>query len=89
MTRQVVCRECGSLWHRDVTAAIAVLARGWSILRGATLPPSARSALLEAAMWRPSRCAPITGYPNSGLTVELMKEDDAKYGTPQRFPDRE
>ena len=52
MSRRTICDACGWEWHRDVAAAIAVLARGRSILRGATVPPSARHALLEAAGWR-------------------------------------
>jgi len=78
MTRQMVCGKCGGLWHRDVTAAIAVLARGWSILRGGTIPPSARSALLEAATWRPGLNDRGTGRTDPGLAAEPMRADDAK-----------
>src|SRR5208282_2557812 len=38
-TRETVCGKCGSHWHRDCAAAIAVLARGCDSLRGGTVPP--------------------------------------------------
>lgn len=72
MSRRTVCVDCGRSWHRDVAAAIAILSRGRSVLRGATVPPSARNALLEAARWR-SR-----GDTFWSLIVESEKGDDAK-----------
>ncbi|HEV2317601.1 MAG TPA: transposase [Thermoplasmata archaeon] len=76
MSRRIVCEGCGGSWHRDVAAAIAVLSRGRSVLRGATVPPSARNALLEAAGWRPGE------ETLRGLIAEPMKGDDAKPETP-------
>jgi len=69
-TRETVCGQCGSHWHRDGAAAIAVLARGCDSLRGGTVPPSARNALLKAAAWRPGGIL--------GPAAELMRGDDAK-----------
>ncbi|MCI4353077.1 MAG: transposase [Thermoplasmata archaeon] len=80
MTRQTVCGECGGAWHRDAAAAIVILARGRRLLRGATVPPSARTALLEAATWRLREGNRVSGPSYSGLTVEPMKGDDAKSG---------
>ena len=89
MTRQLTCESCGGAWHRDAAAAMAVLARGCRLLRGTTIAPSARSALLQAATWRSSEGDGEGRPPNSSLTVESMKEDDAKSDTPiQRLPDR-
>jgi IS605 OrfB family transposase len=88
MTRQVFCGECGGRWHRDATAAIAVLARGLRILRGDTIPPSARSALLEAAAWRPDLSDRETGRWGLGPTAEPMNADDANSEDPSRSPDR-
>jgi IS605 OrfB family transposase len=78
MTRRTVCESCGSEWHRDAAAAIAVLARGRSILRGAPVPPSARNGLLEAAGWR----SEAEGL--RSLIAEPRKGDDAKPGPPPR-----
>jgi IS605 OrfB family transposase len=72
MPRRTVCEACGGEWHRDVAAAIVVLTRGRSILRGAPVPPSARDELLEAARWRPEDAS------LRGLIGEPRKEDDAK-----------
>ena len=82
-TRLVVCGECGGRWHRDVAAAVAILARGRSILRGETITPSARNALLEAATWRPDSGDLLADRLGPGLPVEPMKGDDAKSGAPQ------
>lgn len=84
MTRQVVCEVCGGGWHRDAAAAIAVLARGCRVLRGATVPPSARSALLEAASWRPAWDGRASDRPTSGLMENPpSKGDDAKSWMPR------
>jgi Putative transposase DNA-binding domain/Probable transposase len=82
MTRQMVCGNCGGVWHRDRAAAIVILTRGRRLLRGAAVPPSARNALLEAATWRPGEEGRASLPPPSGLPVEPEKEDDAKSGTP-------
>lgn len=76
MSRRTICDDCGSEWHRDVAAAIVVLTRGCSILRGAPVPPSARNALLEAAGWRPG------DESLRGLIPEPMNRDDAKLESP-------
>ncbi len=70
--RRATCGHCQGEWHRDRAAAIVILDRGHSILRGAAPPPSARNALLEAAAWRPG----LETVP--GPRVEPMKGDDAK-----------
>ncbi len=88
MTRQVTCEQCGGAWHRDAAAAIAVLARGCRILRGTTITPSARSALLEAATWRSDSEDRFGGPPSPSLPVEPRREDDAKSEDRPRFPDR-
>ena len=80
MTRQIVGGECGGVWHRDAAAAIAVLARGRRLLRGGTVPPSARNALLEAARWRSNERRTTDGSPDASPTVEPMSGDDAKDG---------
>ncbi|MCI4348345.1 MAG: zinc ribbon domain-containing protein [Thermoplasmata archaeon] len=84
MTRQTVCGECGGVWHRDRAAAIVILTRGRRLLRGATVPPGARNALLEAATWRRREEGGVNRPARSGLAVEPMREDDAKFGTPKR-----
>lgn len=76
MPRRTVCVDCGSEWHRDVAAAIVVLTRGCPSLRGATVPPSARDALLEAAGWRPE------DQNLRGLTAEPWNGADAKPDPP-------
>ena len=78
MTRRMVCEVCGGEWHRDAAAAIAVLARGCRILRGAAVTPSARNALLEAAAWRGNDVGRPGGSPSSGPTAQPMKGDDAR-----------
>ena len=88
MTRQVVCGDCGGAWHRDAAAAIAILARGRRLLRGAAVPPSARSALLEAATWRPGPSEPFAVLSDAGPAAAPRREDDAKSRDPQRLPDR-
>lgn len=50
--RRASCGHCQGVWHRDRAAAIVILDRGLSVLRGAAPPPSARHELLEAATWR-------------------------------------
>ncbi|MGD0587343.1 MAG: transposase [Thermoplasmata archaeon] len=72
--RRASCGNCQGEWHRDRGAAIVILERGLMTLRGATLPPRARNALLEAAVWRPgSETIP-------GLRAEPVMGDDAKVG---------
>jgi putative transposase len=82
MTRRVVCGECGGEWHRDAAAAIAVLARGCRILRGAAVTPSARDALLKAAAWRRSEEGRQGDAPHPSSTAEPMNGDDAKFERP-------
>jgi len=85
MSRRTTCEACGAEWHRDVAAAIAVLARGFSFLRGATVPQSARDALLKAAEWRS-----IDGR-LWGPIAEPVKGDDAipePLGKPEPHSDR-
>jgi IS605 OrfB family transposase len=72
--RRSDCVICQGSWHRDRAAAIVILDRGVGVLRGATPPPSARSALLEAAAWRPGTDDKSTPGPVAGP----MNEDDAK-----------
>jgi putative transposase len=72
--RRSDCEICQCSWHRDRAAAIVILDRGVGVLRGATPPPSARSALLEAAAWRPGTDDKSTPGPVAGP----MNEDDAK-----------
>ncbi len=69
-------------------AAIAILARGRRLLRGAAVPPSARSALLEAATWRPGPSEPFAVPSDPGLAAAPRREDDAKSRDPQGLPDR-
>ena len=89
MTRQLTCESCGGAWDRDAAAARAVLARGCRLLRGTTIAPSARSALLEAATWRSSEGDGGGRRPGASLTVGPMKGDDAKSDVPTRgLPDR-
>ncbi|MFZ1024567.1 MAG: transposase [Thermoplasmata archaeon] len=87
MTRRMHCAECGGEWHRGAAAAIAVLARGCHLLWGATLPPSARNALLEAAAWHPGPSDLSLDGSDPGLTVGPVREDDAKSGISPRNPD--
>gem|GEM_PF-2699565 len=88
MPRQTICGKCGGVWHRDAAAAMVVLSRGCRLLRGATITPSARSALLEAAAWRPTEDGGEGRCSLSGPTVEPMKADTAKFDEPSGFSDR-
>jgi IS605 OrfB family transposase len=70
--RRATCANCQGDWHRDRMAAVAILSRGESVLRGAAHPPSALDALLETARWRPD------DERRSGPMGESMKGDEAK-----------
>ena len=88
MTRQTVCGDCGGRWDRDAAAAMVVLSRGCRLLRGATITPSARSELLEAAAWRPSDNDDGGRRSCSGPGDEPANADTAKFADPCGFPDR-
>ena len=72
--RRSDCGNCQSSWHRDRAASIVILERGLGVLRGAAPPSSARTALCEAARWRPGVDETSTPSP----TALSRTRDDAK-----------